>query len=259
MTKNLPAETAVTVLTPEESALIDGNLETLKPEQRVGLYLKICKSLGLNELTSPFGYIKFAKGGMKLYAKRECTEQLRKIHNVSFESLDVILSNEQLYVVRAVGTDGRGRRDFATGAVAVNGLRGEDLSNAIMKAETKAKRRFTLSICGLGITDESEVGSIAGARVISPQEAHSSLPAKSEPLSLPQTETPQEEPLAPVYYDVELATDKKKMADWLRKRGCEPDPITGVWKCPRDMGPKVEPYKVDPTTLVMSGEPNEPV
>ena len=32
-----------------------------------------------------------------------------------------------------------------------------------MKAETKAKRRVTLSICGLGILDESETDTMPGA------------------------------------------------------------------------------------------------
>ena len=36
----------------------------------------------------------------------------------------------------------------------------------MMKAETKAKRRVTLSLCGLGWTDESEVGSIPNAQTI---------------------------------------------------------------------------------------------
>ena len=34
------------------------------------------------------------------------------------------------------------------------------LANAIMKAETKAKRRVTLSICGLGMLDETELETI---------------------------------------------------------------------------------------------------
>jgi len=45
----------------------------------------------------------------------------------------------------------------ATGAVDIKGLTGKNLANAFMKAETKAKRRVTLSICGLGFLDESEV------------------------------------------------------------------------------------------------------
>ena len=34
----------------------------------------------------------------------------------------------------------------------------------MMKAETKGKRRVTLSICGLGMLDETEVGSIPDAQ-----------------------------------------------------------------------------------------------
>ena len=44
--------------------------------------------------------------------------------------------------------------------VPIEGLRGEALSNAMMKATTKAKRRVTLSLCGLGMLDETEVESI---------------------------------------------------------------------------------------------------
>jgi hypothetical protein len=50
--------------------------------------------------------------------------------------------------------------DEAVGAINVKGKGGDDLANALMKAETKAKRRVTLSIAGLGMTDESELHSI---------------------------------------------------------------------------------------------------
>ena len=43
-------------------------------------------------------------------------------------------------------------------------LKGEAKANAVMKAETKAKRRVTLSICGMGWVDESEIDSIPNAR-----------------------------------------------------------------------------------------------
>jgi len=49
------------------------------------------------------------------------------------------------------------RSDASTGAVSIKGLSGDALANAMMKAETKAKRRVTLSICGLGLLDETEV------------------------------------------------------------------------------------------------------
>jgi len=44
--------------------------------------------------------------------------------------------------------------------VSIAGLRGEAASNAVMKAVTKAKRRVTLSICGLRFLDETEVEDI---------------------------------------------------------------------------------------------------
>ena len=69
-------------------------------------------------------------------------------------------SDNGLYVVTATGVDARGRSDAATGAVSIRGLQGEALANALMKAETKAKRRLTLSICGLGMLDETEVDSV---------------------------------------------------------------------------------------------------
>jgi hypothetical protein len=50
--------------------------------------------------------------------------------------------------------------------VATVGLKGDALANALMKAETKSKRRVTLSICGLGMLDETEVDTIPDARKV---------------------------------------------------------------------------------------------
>jgi len=47
--------------------------------------------------------------------------------------------------------------------VSIKGLTGDSLCNAMMKSVTKAKRRVTLSICGLGLLDETEVDSVPGA------------------------------------------------------------------------------------------------
>ncbi len=56
------------------------------------------------------------------------------------------------------------RHDDDVGVVCVDKLKGEDKANALMKAVTKAKRRATLSICGLGgIPDESEIEDSATA------------------------------------------------------------------------------------------------
>jgi hypothetical protein len=56
-----------------------------------------------------------------------------------------------------------GRQDESIGAVNIAGLKGENRANAMMKAETKAKRRVTLSICGLGLLDETEVETVGAS------------------------------------------------------------------------------------------------
>ena len=144
-----------------ENALIRGDLSALKPEERLSYYNQTCQSLGLNPLTQPFAYITL-NGKLTLYAKRDATEQLRKINGVSITKLEKEFRDD-LYIVTAYACDNTGRTDVSTGAVQIAGLKGEASANAIMKAETKAKRRVTLSICGLGLLDETEVTSIPGA------------------------------------------------------------------------------------------------
>lgn len=137
-----------------ETVLLQGDLKTLAPNQRVDYYGAVCRSLGLNPLTRPFEYVNL-QGKLTLYAKRECTEQLRKIHGISLQIVAREL-HDDVYVVTARAKSRDGREDESTGAVTVGGLKGENKANALMKAETKAKRRVTLSICGLAFLDESE-------------------------------------------------------------------------------------------------------
>ena len=146
-----------------ESVLLQGDLSRLTAPQRVAYYNRVCESLGLNPLTKPFDYLAL-NGKTVLYAKRDATEQLRKIHGVSI----VDISSREVggvFVVTAKAQDARQRIDVSTGAVAIANLKGEALANALMKAETKAKRRVTLSICGLGLLDETEVETIPRAVV----------------------------------------------------------------------------------------------
>lgn len=151
-------------LSPAEYALLEGDLSRLDEKSRLSLYNNVCLSLGLNPMTAPFGYIRLS-GKLTLYAKKDCTDQLRKIHGVSITDL-VGRDMNGAYVVTAKAQDKTGRIDVGTGAVSLEGLKGEALCNALMKAETKSKRRVTLSICGLGMLDESETGSIPGAEVV---------------------------------------------------------------------------------------------
>ncbi len=144
-----------------EAVLIEGDLSKLTSEQRVIYYKKTCESLGLNYLTKPFAYIKL-NGKLTFYALKDCTEQLRKRDGVSIYEIKTTMF-DGVYVVTAYARTREGKEDVATGAVPTLNLKGEALANALMKAETKAKRRVTLSICGLGMTDEEEINSIPTA------------------------------------------------------------------------------------------------
>jgi hypothetical protein len=104
------------------------------------------------------------QGRLQLYAKRDAADQLRRLRNVSVEILHQGLS-EDLYSVHVQATDPTGRKDEDLGVVPLPAnVKGEFRANMILKAVTKAKRRVTLSICGLGFLDETEVDSIPGAK-----------------------------------------------------------------------------------------------
>jgi hypothetical protein len=157
--------TELTTTTPGqiiESVIVKGDLAKLSPEERTRYYSEVCRSVGLNPMTQPFQYINLS-GKLTLYARKDATDQLRQIHGVSL----TIVSREQVgdvYVVTARATTASGRVDESIGAVSIGALKGDALANALMKAETKAKRRVTLSICGLGLLDETELETIPGAQ-----------------------------------------------------------------------------------------------
>lgn len=144
-----------------ESVLLAGDLSKLSTADRLFYYTKVCESVGLNPLTRPFDYLTL-NGKMVLYAKRDATDQLRKIHGVSV-NITGRETIEDVYVVTAKARDKSGREDESTGAVTIGNLKGDARANALMKAETKAKRRVTLSICGLGLLDETELETIPAA------------------------------------------------------------------------------------------------
>ena len=141
-----------------ERVLIQGDLSGLTEEERMAFYGNVCRSLGLNPLTQPFAFLRLS-GKLVLYAKKDCTDQLRKIHGVSIISVETS-SQDGLFIATAKAVDRHGREDCDMGFAALGSLKGENLGNAMLKAVTKAKRRTTLSICGLGMLDETEVEDI---------------------------------------------------------------------------------------------------
>ncbi len=150
-----------------EDVLMRGDLSKLTDQQRTEYMMRVCHSVGLNPLTRPFDYL-MLNGRLQLYARRDAADQLRKIHEISIK----ILSQEfkdGLYTVHvhARNKDGRDDEDLGVVSFPAN-IKGDVAANTILKAVTKAKRRVTLSICGLGFLDETEVEDIPSAKPIDP-------------------------------------------------------------------------------------------
>ena len=146
-----------------EQVVIGGDLSALNPEQRVQYYNTVCQSVGLNPYTRPFDYIRL-NNKLTLYARKDATDQLRKINGVNIDDIHTDAEGEW-FVVTVKGSDRTGRRDVEIGAVNKKDMQG-NFGNAMMKAVTKAKRRLTLSLCGLGWLDETEVETIPNAKPV---------------------------------------------------------------------------------------------
>lgn len=141
--------------------ILKGDISSLSDSEKVQYYHSICERLGLDPLTNPFAYI-VMQGKQTLYLNKSGAEQLNKIHNLSMEITDNKTIGD-IYVVTARASV-NGRLTDSTGAVNIKGLYGDALANAYMKAETKAKRRATISLLGLAMLDETEVETIPGAK-----------------------------------------------------------------------------------------------
>lgn len=148
-----------------EQVILGNDLARLTPGQKVEYVKGLCKTIGLNPITKPIQLIKF-QGKEVPYFTKDASEQLRKINGVSIMKVDTQVHSGGLYVVTAYASDKSGRQDCSTAAIVIDNLRGDALANAMMKAETKAKRRVTLSICGLGFMDELETETLPKAQKI---------------------------------------------------------------------------------------------
>lgn len=150
------------------TAVATNTFAQLTPEEREQYYHTVCTALKIDPTTKSFEWI-VLNGKLTFYALRSATDQLRRVNNISIVVKSAGLV-ENSYVVVVEAREPNGRSDEEVGAVWVGGLTGEAYSNAVMKAYTKAKRRATLSIVGLGWLDESEIESIQAQQRERPQQ-----------------------------------------------------------------------------------------
>jgi hypothetical protein len=132
--------------------------------------------MGLDPFTKPFDILRL-NGKEVLYCTRSGTQQLNKLHKVSHLITSRDTNAEAgVYIVTSKASLPDGRCTESIGAVNIAGLKGEMYANAIMKAETKSKRRATLDLLGLGVLDESEAESIPNASTVALQTMVEALP-----------------------------------------------------------------------------------
>ena len=141
-----------------ESVVVKGDISALSPAELTAYYARMCQSLGLTAATQPFALLKL-NGKLVMYPTRGATDQLAAIHKLTREIIDgpkvIDLAGTKMIYAVCRATHPNGRFETAVATVPLN-----DPLNGLMKAETKAKRRATLSILGLGMLDESELDTI---------------------------------------------------------------------------------------------------
>lgn len=146
--------------------ILQGDLSKLSAGDKVRYYNGYCERMGLDPFTKPFDILRL-NGKEVLYCTRSGTQQLNKLHKVSHLITSRDTNAEAgVYIVTSKASLPDGRCTESIGAVNIAGLKGEAYANAIMKAETKAKRRATLDLLGLGVLDESEAESIPNASTV---------------------------------------------------------------------------------------------
>lgn len=163
----MPEELARIQATAVASFFETGDISGMTAAQQVQYYCELARAMGLNPLFKPFDALNL-QGKKVLYANRGATDALARAQNVRREcvseprvvSLPSPTGTGEVKVImcryRATLPNGRAEERTATTLY-------RDPANDLMKCETKAARRATLAVLGIGVLDESELDSIPGA------------------------------------------------------------------------------------------------
>lgn len=213
-----------------ESIVKTGDMRGLTWPQQWSYYLAVCNQFGLDPTTRPFDIITEMKDGkiekVSLYGNKECATQIRQRKRIDIYDLKTEIVGDQ-YIVTAYARDADGRVDTDLGAVPISGrdgrmFTGTFLSNAILKSVTKAKRRVTLSIAGLGafldVTEAHYSPAVQTYRVQDVIEADGLDNARPTPASevLDYDDDPGE-PQPPLSAPPEPATDDQALDNAIRQ------------------------------------------
>lgn len=198
--------------------IVGGDLSRLSEEQLATYYQFRCEELGLSAASQPFSVLRLS-GKLVLYMTRGGTDQLAAIHRLNRKIVDgprvIDVQGTKVVYAMCEVTHPNGRFDTSIATLPLT-----DPTMVFMRAETKAKRRATLSILGLGMLDESEVEDIPLSEKSS--EHLPALPAHSEKVSESRVvvSSPEEQPAQVPLEDAiaeDLVADSKAWLDHLAK------------------------------------------
>lgn len=145
----------------------------LSVEKKAAVLEGLARALGLNPLSQPVIFLK-TQGREVVYVTKVGTDQIasrlrlqrRTIHGPDVRKVH----GKDLAFCQVEVTAPDGRSEMSTATLPIT-----DPVNDLMKVESKAKRRATLSIAGLGLLTEEEIETIPGA--------HHALRGASQPAS----------------------------------------------------------------------------
>lgn len=191
-------------------AALAGDLSKMTGGERLKFYGALCEFTGLNPLSKPFDWLTF-QNKLQLYPNKGCAEQLRQLRKINVDILERKVEFGCL-IVRVKVTSGDGRHDESIGAVPFNEkMPPESIANAMMKCETKAKRRATFSICGLSrfVRDDIDPDAIdvhATAKIVNEAETaedraarmNAALTAGDKSDAVDIEATPERQPAQPI-------------------------------------------------------------
>jgi hypothetical protein len=151
-----------------DSIVVTQDLILLSDEDRKKFYVQTCEAIGLDFRTSPLRYFeqidRNGKRVLILYALRNASSQLAMNHGISVKLSEATIQNDTVWFT-ATATNALGRTDSAVGAVSLKDLSGKAYADALMAAQTKARRRAILDMAGHSLTDESEIEGMNGTVV----------------------------------------------------------------------------------------------
>lgn len=143
-----------------DRALVRGDMRGLTIDQLDQAKVRLAEQMGIDPAFSPIDFIPDKKTGRLVpYINSRGAAFLRRKHGLEVTGIEVVVHREGLVVLRCVLRGGDGRTDQALGAASWLPDMPTEEARAWLVAETRAKRRATMSAVGIfleGPSDEVE-------------------------------------------------------------------------------------------------------